>query len=192
MTREMNLHDRWPEAVVIYLQGLPTAGVIADRAGKGAGWQTSPGSLGDRDLKLVDSVLAWASRDFPVDPKRVFATGHSNGGWFIYLLWVARPDRFTAFAPASAVFGPMITEAKPKPALIVAGQNDRLVAFRLQRRTIDAVLALNQAEAKGDPWFGGAERHSSKVADVVTYVHPGAHPLPGNAADVVTKFFRSF
>jgi hypothetical protein len=34
--------------------------------------------------------------------------------------------------------------------------------------------------------------HQSRVADVVTYVHPGAHPLPADASDVVTRFFRNY
>jgi polyhydroxybutyrate depolymerase len=137
-------------------------------------------------------VLAWAKRDFTIDRKRVFATGHSNGGWFTYVLWAARPDEFAAFAPAAAVFGPMADGAKPKPALVIAGQKDQLVPFALQRRTIDAVLRLDSAAAKGEPWFGGAMLHRSNVADVVTWVYPGAHPLPANAAAVVTRFFQRF
>lgn len=191
MSRALNIHDKWAEAVVIYLQGLPTAGTVVDRAGRMAGWQSEPGELGDRDVRLVDSVIAWAKKDFTIDPKRVFATGHSNGGWFTYVLWAVRPDQFAAFAPASAVFGRMVTSAKPKPALIMAGRRDRLVPFGLQQRTIDAVLDLNKAAAKGEAWFGGAELHESKVADVVTYVYAGGHPPPENAAAVVTRFFKS-
>lgn len=192
MSRSMNIHDQWPEAVVIYLQGVPTSGKIVDREGRRSGWQSKPGELGDRDLILVDTVLTWAKRDFAIDPRRVFATGHSNGGWFTYVLWAARPDAFAAFAPAAAVFGPLADGAKPKPALVIAGRKDRLVPFALQRRTMDRVIALDQAAVKGEPWFGGAEVHRSEVADVVTWVHPGAHPLPANAAAIVTRFFRRF
>ena len=191
MARSLNIHAKWPEAIVIYLQGLPTSGQIVDPEGRRSGWQSAPGELDDRDLKLVDTVLAWAKQKYAVDTKRVFATGHSNGGWFTYVLWATRPDQFAAFAPASAVFGRMIIGAKPKPALIIAGEKDRLVPFTMQQRTIEGVLRLDQAKMNGEPWLGGAELHRSKVAEVVTYVHPGAHPLPANAAEVVTQFFKS-
>lgn len=192
MSRALPIHAKWPEAMVIYLQGLPSPGVIADAKGRGAGWQTAPGAQGDRDVRLADSVIAWARATHKVDPKRIFAAGHSNGGWFTYVLWASRPEKFTAFAPASAVFGRMITGAKPKPALIIAGEKDRLVSYGLQRRTIAAVIDLNQAATLGEPWFGGARLHDSPIADVVTYVYPGAHPLPANASDVVTRFFKRF
>ena len=192
MSRALPLHKKWPEAIVIYLQGIPAPGAIVDNEGRRAGWQSAPGALGDRDLTLVDSVLAWSKRRYPVDQKRIFAAGHSNGGWFTYVLWASRPEQFTAFAPAAAVFGRMAASAKPKPALIIAGEKDKLVAFALQRRTIATIVDLNQAATKGEPWFGGAEMHDSEIADVVTYVHPGGHPLPANASDVVTRFFKSF
>lgn len=192
MSRALPIHSRWPEALVLYLQGLPSPGTLVDREGRNAGWQSAPGMMDDRDVTFVDSVLVWARKTYTVDAKRVFAAGHSNGGWFTYVLWAARPDQFAAFAPAAAVFGRMVNSAKPKPALIIAGEKDRLVPIGMQRRTIDAVVGLNRATVKGEPWFGGAELHRSKIADVMTYVHAGAHPLPSNASDVVTRFFKLY
>ena len=191
MTRAMPIHAEWPEAVVVYAQGLPAPGTVVDNEGRRAGWQNAPGVLNDRDVRFVDSLLAWAKGQYRIDTKRVFATGHSNGGWFTYVLWAVRPDSFAAFAPASAVFGRMAIGAKPKPALIIAGQKDRLVPYALQRATINTVVRLNGAAAAGEPWFGGAELHKSEIAPVATYVYPGAHPLPKNAAAVVARFFKS-
>jgi polyhydroxybutyrate depolymerase len=192
MSRALPIHARWPEALVIYLQGLPTPGRIVDPKGRGAGWQSAPGAHGDRDIALVDSVIAWAVKTQKVDPKRIFAAGHSNGGWFTYVLWSTRPERFAAFAPASATLGKMLTTVKPKPAIILAGEKDRVVPYAGQRRTIAAVVDLNQATTLGEAWYGGARLHRSPIADVATYVYPGAHPLPSNASDVVTRFFQRF
>ena len=191
MTRAMPIHTEWPEAIVIYPQGLPAPGGVVDKDGKMAGWQSSPGALNDRDLRFVDTLLAWAKTEYKVDASRVFAAGHSNGGWFTYVLWAARPEKFAAFAPAAAVFGRMVVGAKPKPALIIAGEKDRLVPYAMQRRAINDVVQLNAAATLGEDWYGGAKLHRSEIADVVTYVHPGAHPLPKNAAAVVARFFRT-
>src|SRR5262245_8632436 len=85
--RSFKIHEIWPEAVVVYLQGLPTPGRLSDPEGKKAGWQHGAGEQEDRDLKLFDAVLASMKEKFPIDEKRVYATGHSNGGGFTYLLW---------------------------------------------------------------------------------------------------------
>src|SRR5438477_4485760 len=48
----------WPEAIVVYIQGLNTPGLLTDPEGKRPGWQSAPGGQGDRDLKFFDAVLA--------------------------------------------------------------------------------------------------------------------------------------
>src|SRR5947209_2089201 len=53
--RSFRLHEEWPEAVVVYLQGLPSPGKN-DPEGKKAGWQKAAGELEDRDLKFFDAV----------------------------------------------------------------------------------------------------------------------------------------
>ena len=44
----------WPEAVVVYPQGLLTPGRLSDPQGKRAGWQKAIGAQDDRDLGLHD------------------------------------------------------------------------------------------------------------------------------------------
>ena len=95
-------HKHWPEAIVVYMQGLNTPGTLTDPQGKLPGWQKTFGDQGDRDLKFFDAVLATLKKDYKVDEKRIYATGHSNGGGFTYLLWAARGDVFAAVAPCAA------------------------------------------------------------------------------------------
>ncbi|MEI9864297.1 MAG: hypothetical protein WDN00_07025 [Limisphaerales bacterium] len=45
-------------------------------------------------MKFFDAVLARLKQDYKVDAKRIYCTGHSNGGGFTYLLWLARGDVF--------------------------------------------------------------------------------------------------
>ena len=80
--RTFDFHTLWPEAIVVYMQGLNTPGRLSDPEGKKPGWQHSLGAQEDRDLKFFDAALASLKKDHKVDPKRIYATGHSNGGVF--------------------------------------------------------------------------------------------------------------
>lgn len=190
--RSFSIHNAWPEALVMYPQGLPTVGQITDPEGRRPGWQHVPAGEGDRDLKFVDVMLAWARKERRIDAARVFAAGHSNGGSMVYVLWAARAREFTAFAPSSSVFRPdVISAATPKPAFIVTGRQDLLVPFRAQQLSLSRVLTLNQAATAEQAWDGTARLHASKAgADVVTYIHPGGHQLPADAGALMVKFFK--
>jgi polyhydroxybutyrate depolymerase len=190
--RMFSCHTGWPEAIVVYMQGLNTPGRLTDPEGKKPGWQKDVGDQGDRDLKFFDAVLNSLEHDYKMDSKRIYATGHSNGGAFTYLLWAARGDRFAAFAPSAAVPARTFSQLKPMPVLHVAGENDPLVKFSWQQQTMDALRKLNQC-AEGQPW----ERekyctiHPSKLgAPVVTFIHPGTHQFPVAAPALIVKFFK--
>jgi polyhydroxybutyrate depolymerase len=100
--RSFHIHTLWPEAIVVYPQGLNTPGRLTDPEGKKPGWQHGVGAEGDRDLKFFDAMLASLKADYKVDTKRVYSTGHSNGGGFTYLLWAERGEVFAAFAPSAS------------------------------------------------------------------------------------------
>jgi polyhydroxybutyrate depolymerase len=191
--RSFKMHEAWPEAVVIYPQGLPTVGVITDPEGKLPGWQSKAGANGDRDLHFVDAMLGWATAHYTIDPKRIFAAGHSNGGSMVYVLWAARADQFAAFAPSSSIFPPDASaSAKPKPVFIVSGRADPLVPFAAQQLSLRSVLRLNKAAVAAQPWSGGAEKHASSIgADVITYIHSGGHAMPDDAGALMVTFFKS-
>jgi polyhydroxybutyrate depolymerase len=122
--QKFDLHTLWPEALVVYPQGLPTVSKLVDPMGKFPGWQTLPGDYGDRDLKFFDAMLATLRKEYHVDDKRIYAMGHSNGGLFTYLLWSARGDQLAAIAPCAAVAARGLSDFKPKPVFHVAGEND--------------------------------------------------------------------
>lgn len=190
--RSFHIHTVWPEAIVVYMQGLNTPGRLTDPEGDRAGWQAGAGDQGDRDLKFFDTVLASLKADFAVDPKRIYATGHSNGGGFTYLLWAGRGDVFAAFAPSAAADARSIPKLKPKPVLHVAGEKDALVKFAWQERMIDSLRRLNQC-GDGQPWERekGCTVYPSKLgAPVVTFIHPGTHQFPATAPAIIVKFFK--
>lgn len=183
-------HKHWPEAIVVYLQGLNTPGRLTDPEGKKPGWQSGAGDQADRDLKFFDAVLASFKKDYMVDEKRIYSTGHSNGGAFTYLLWAERGDVFAAVAPSAAVGARQLKDLKPKPVLHVAGENDELVKFQWQKLMLDRVKKLNGVD-EGKEWEKSCTWFSSKTGTpVVAYIHSGTHKYPPEAPPIIVKFFK--
>ncbi len=190
--RSMPFPDLWPEALVVYMQGLNTPGRLTDPEGKKPGWQSAVGVQGDRDLKFFDAVLASLKAEYKVDLSRIYSTGHSNGGGFTYLLWAARGDIFAAMAPSASAATRTKSELKPKPVMHLAGENDPLVKFEWQKATIDALLILNQC-GKGTAWDQDENctfYPSSTGTPVVTALHPGGHEYRPESAGLIVKFFK--
>ena len=184
-------HTRWPEAIVVYMQGLDSPGMRRGSKVQKPGWQRDVGVLDDRDLKFFDAVMASLSQDYKVDEKRVYAAGHGSGGAFTYVLWAARGQRFAAMAPSSTIAGlAQLNELKPKPVLHLAGENDSLAKFDWQKLTMEGLRKLNRC-GEGRPWENCCTLYPSDIgAPVVTYIHPGRHEFPTNAAAVIVKFFK--
>jgi len=181
----------WPEAIVVYPQGLPTTG-IRDPEGKLPGWQRLPGEDGDRDLKFFDIALADLRKKYTVDDNRIYITGFSNGGAFTYLLWDQRADAFAAVAPCGSLPKEQQRFATPKPALIVSGEKDPLVNIDAQKQAIERIRKINSASGDGKSAGMGRIRYDSdKGTPVETFIHPGAHVIPPRAPRLIVEFFKS-
>lgn len=178
-----NMHVVWPEAMVVYFQGL-------ERRRGLLGWQVES-DAGNRDLKLVDVALASLREQYNVDDDRIYATGFSNGGMFTYLLWAERPEVFAAYAPVAARLRPSVRPEQPSPLLHVAGERDRVVSFADQEDAIEIAIQVNGVGdetarcGEGCTVYGSATR-----APVVTWIHRGAHTYPRGTVEVITSFFR--
>jgi polyhydroxybutyrate depolymerase len=193
--RTFAFQKQWPEAIIVYMQGLNTPGRLTDPEGKKSGWQPAQGDQQDRDLKFFDAVLASLKSDYKVDDKRIYATGHSNGGGFTYLLWAERGDVLAAVAPSAAVPARSAANLKPKPALHVAGETDPLVKYAWQKLTIERIKKLNGCEAEGKAWakvgeLTGVEYDSKTETPFVVVTSPGGHQFPAEAPGLITKFFK--
>ncbi len=138
-------------------------------------------------------MLDWAKKQYRIDADRVYVAGHSNGGAMTYVLWSARSNLIAAFAPCAAGFGTAVLSAKPKPAIILAGEQDEIVPFENQQRSLNLVLRLNQCDTNGLMRGRELTFYKSKVgADVMAYIYPGAHALPQNSGEVIVKFFKGY
>jgi polyhydroxybutyrate depolymerase len=190
VARSFALHTLWPEAIVVYPQGLNTPGRLTDPEGRKPGWQHSADAQGGRDLKFFDAMLASLRADHRVDDRRIYTTGHSNGGGFTYLLWAERGDVFAAVAPSAAAAARTLSRLRPKPVLHLAGEKDALVKFEWQRQTMAALRQLNQC-GEGRPWDKWSTLYPSKIgAPVVTFIHPGGHQFPREAPALIVRFFK--
>jgi polyhydroxybutyrate depolymerase len=196
VTAKTGFQKQWPEAIIVCPQGLPTA-TGRDPKGERAGWQQKPGDNQDRDLKFVDAILKTLREQYRVDDKRVYATGHSNGGGFTYLLWRTRGQEFAAMAPSAAGAGALRTakDVKPLPVLHIAGEKDQVVRFENQKRTMEAVRNHNSCEADGKAWaqvgnLVGTRYPSSGGTPFVSVIHPGTHRYPDEAPELIVKFFK--
>lgn len=191
--RRFNFQKHWPEAIVVYMQGVPTVGALTDPQGKRSGWQHKPGDDANRDLKFFDAVLAHLKQHHHVDETRIYSTGHSNGGGFTYLLWATRGEVFAAVAPSASAAGKVRKLLTPKPVMHLAGEKDILVKFWWQELTMKGIRKLNQCEADGKEWAKYATLYPSELkTPVVTYIHPGTHKYPTDAPPLIVKFFKEY
>jgi polyhydroxybutyrate depolymerase len=191
VARRLRIHELWPEAVVIYPQGIPGVVGIRDPEATQNGWQKSPGELGDRDVKFFDAALERMQKKYKVDPDRVYVLGHSNGGRFANVLWNSRGDRLAALCSAAGPGGGLIENAPPKSVFIIAGEKDLIVPFQTQQLSLELArrhLKTDQSKAK----VNGFERTEpgEKGTELVSYVHPGGHELPVEALPAVIRFFQ--
>lgn len=83
------------------------------------------------DVHFTRQILDDLAQSANIDPKRIFATGMSNGGIMAYLLASELSERIAAIAP---VGGPMGTETcspkRPVPVVHFHGTDDQFAPFK--------------------------------------------------------------
>ncbi len=96
------------------------------------------GAAASDDIGFVGAMIDRIAKDHPLDRKRVFATGMSNGGMFAYQLASAHPEWFAAIAPVSATIGGTMRDGQvyvigvpkqPVSVEIIHGHKDGYVLF---------------------------------------------------------------
>jgi len=191
--RQFQIDTLWPEAIVLYLQGLPTVGQITDSQGVRAGWDSVDTTDKNRDLRFFDTVLKDLIDNEHIDPKRVFSTGHSNGGGFTFTLWAHRGDTLAAVAASSCIAAikdwPLL---QPKPAMMSCGRYDPMVKFAWQTKMIDRLKSLNNVAADGKPWGrDGTWYDSDGGTPLATIIYDGGHPPPTDIGQRIVEFFKT-
>jgi len=93
----------------------------------------------------VFDVIAAVSREYKVDPARIYLTGHSSGGLGTWLVAGSKPEQFAAIAPISGGAFPagdalnsLLAKLKGVPALVVHGAQDGVTPIQLSRTMVTA------------------------------------------------------
>ncbi|NND44267.1 MAG: hypothetical protein HKN58_03010, partial [Xanthomonadales bacterium] len=179
--------------IVVYPRGLQMPDANGTLRAKG--WQTSPGMLGDRDLRFTDALLAELNQRYPVDEHRVYATGMSNGGRFVFLLMAERAAQFAAFAPVAIAATPEVLErmATPRPVLYMIGKGEPGWRLEAAQATVETLSRVNRSTPGQRAW---AENYilfepAPGGADFIFYLHEAGHVWPYGASEQIMRFFRA-
>jgi len=180
------MQERWPEAVVVYGDGLK----ITTAGGDGQGWQVDPNEQ-NRDVKFFDALLPKVLAGYNGDPKKVFAWGFSNGGMFVYTLWTMRADRFAAFCTSGSCFATDdIKLSTPKPAFVTISGNDPIVPPEYQEQALEQV-EKEDASVKNGTDYGAAGTYYKGTQPVVVWRYKGGHEFPFEGFPKLIEFFRN-
>jgi polyhydroxybutyrate depolymerase len=158
------------------------------------------------DVRFLDAMLDTLMARHPIDPRRVYVTGMSNGAMMTHQVGIALSHRIAAIAPVvGALFGDEALPRNPVPAIIFNGMKDVSVPFAgglsggVGRRTWDGTPTLPAMEqgrfwarANGCDVTPATERRGSVVLtryrcpqgnEVELYaLTEGGHAWPGGRA----------
>lgn len=188
----LGMDDAWPEAIVVYPDGLPGHRGRTDPTGVKPGWQTGLGELGDRDVAFYDTMLSELRAALAVDDDRVYVMGHSNGSAFAALLVNQRGRDIAAAAHISAPPAPRLLATDPARSMFVSmGEKDRLVPFERQVATIPFAERRLEVDPSKTTETGPLRlEHGRDGLELAVYTYPGGHELPPGIAEHVADFFR--
>lgn len=187
-----HIEKLWPEAIVVYPQGLNTPTNLVDTEGKLPGWQSSIDDQSGRDIEFFDKLFQYLNSKYSVDKTRIYSIGFSNGAVFTYVLWAARGNMIAAVAPIAGLLPSKEDRNKlePKPIFLVAGRNDPLVKFLWQMEMENIVLKINKCGEERIINKNISEDDSIIDAPVKTYISNSGHEIPEEALSYIIDFFK--
>jgi len=97
------------------------------------GWNDGRRNKGVDDLGFLETLIARFSAKYPIDRKRVYVTGFSNGATFSEVVGCTKAATIAAIAPVSgplsADMEPSCHPARPLPVVAIEGTADPLVPY---------------------------------------------------------------
>ncbi len=171
--------------------------------GSGGGWDLA----GDYDANFISELIDTLKAKYNIDSTRVYATGHSLGGFLCYTLAVKLPTKICAIAPVAGLLNDGLNHmiSSPMPIIHIHATDDPMVPYGGWSDTygVDTLRAHwrneNQCSNKGDTIYNsngvvGREWMAPETgADVVLYTFSrGGHAwfiYPLHCTDLIVDFF---
>lgn len=92
------------------------------------------------DVKMAIAVIEKVMKEYPVDPKRVYVTGLSQGGFGTWNMAIARPELFAAIVPIAGGGDPaLVKRIRNLPVWGFQAADDQVVDAKYMRATIEAL-----------------------------------------------------
>ena len=191
-SRNLNFHQNFPEALVIYMQGIPgVTNSIVDKEGKYNGWQMNPDELQNRDVKFFDEVFSQISKNYNLDFDRIYAVGHSNGSRFVNVLWKIRPEKFAAFVTVAGPGGIWLKSAPQKSVWISFGKNDKIVPYKIQKFSSKQYLKFFEANESTAQTNGEITYYkTSENKEIIIEDRNAGHEFPQNSIPKMVEFLK--
>ncbi len=191
-SRNLNFHQNFPEALVIYMQGIPgVTNSIVDKEGKYNGWQMNPDELQNRDVKFFDEVFSQISKNYNLDLTRIYAVGHSNGSRFVNVLWKMRPEKFAAFVTVAGPGGNWLKSAPQKSVWISFGKNDKIVPYKIQKFSSKQYLKFFEANESTAQTNGEITSYqTSENKEIIIEDRNAGHEFPQNSIPKMVEFLK--
>lgn len=109
--------------------------VVAYPDGLGGNWNDGRPGINPTvdDVGFVSALIDYMRAHYEVDPRRVYATGLSNGGHLSNRLAIELSDRIAAIAPVAALVSRATSESsttgRAVPVLLIVGDSDPIMPF---------------------------------------------------------------
>lgn len=84
------------------------------------------------DIAFISDLIDRLQAEYAIDPRRIYANGHSNGGGLSYVLACALPERIAAVGMISGAYlyrGCNSDTPRPVPAVVFHGTGDAIVPY---------------------------------------------------------------
>lgn len=171
------------EAIIVY----PSALVLAGWGD--TGWDLTPGGY---DFAFFDALYDHLTESLCIDTGRVFATGHSFGGYMSNSLGCYRSEVLDAIAPVAGgppYFGPC---GQPIGVWLTHGSADDVVELSEGQAALDTWRATNGCAA-GTAGASPSPCVAYEGCDRAVHwcQHGGGHEWPSFAATAIWDFFRT-
>lgn len=169
------------EAILVY----PNA--LKDDSGV-PGWNSA-------DLNFFDDLYRELESNLSFDAGKVFAVGHSNGGFFAHVLGCQRGDLLRAIAPVAGYFPDYINCGGQVAILQIHGWNDEGIPLQTGWSALKNWVEINNCTKEETNEVVNLFCESFGECDTgfpVHYcVHDEGHRWPGFASDTIWTFFKS-